>query len=113
MMLYHPDKYSDKVKYEEKAKKINEAYDEIQKKKVIDANYKVINTLREISSYRIYKKYYLKYLKYLPAFILVSVIIMAIISIIMAIASFKKVDSGIFPKMQKQEVSETVLNLNQ
>ena len=26
MMLYHPDKYSDKVKYEEKAKKINEAY---------------------------------------------------------------------------------------
>ena len=89
LMLYHPDRLFSQKIYEEIAKKINQAYREIDELKEKNFHYeKVIkktgdhfpfkNNLNK-NSVRIFN---LRYLKYLPSFILGAVISIAIITIV-------------------------------
>ncbi|MEJ2009200.1 MAG: DnaJ domain-containing protein [Acidobacteriota bacterium] len=98
IVFYHPDKYADRVDYEERAKRINEAYEAIQK---IREDLHVDETVRTIvkrnacySSFNgkamkhLSKKKassYYKYLSRLPTLILVFSILVTIISILLFI----------------------------
>jgi hypothetical protein len=89
IVLYHPDKYPDQKEYEEKAKKINEAYDEIRKIKENAAWYKPVNSVYGDSLPKADAAHYAKYLRYLPLFILVLTIFMAVISILFFLKTIK------------------------
>lgn len=96
LMLYHPDRFFNQKGYEEVAKKINQAYreiDELQEKKshnekVIKNNEKIIKKQRKyipvktnLSEISTTHFFYPKYLKFLPTFIIVAVISIAIFTI--------------------------------
>ena len=82
IVLYHPYKYPDQKEYEEKAKKINEAYEEIQ------AEERSIFPLRPDSRENthmppvINTMPYRRYLRHMPAFILALAILTAIFAIL-------------------------------
>jgi len=89
IVLYHPDKYPGQKEYEEKAKKINEAYEEIQtgERKIplprpdsrVNGDIPpVINTM-----------HYTRYLRRVPAFILALAIFTAILSILFFIRTIQ------------------------
>lgn len=88
LMIYHPDRMSNRKGYEEVAKKINQAHEEIEElqrgklhnEKVIKHNEKVVEKPERYvtSSY-----FYSKYLKLLPTFIIIAVISIAIFTIIL------------------------------
>jgi hypothetical protein len=89
IVLYHPDKYPGQREYEEKAKKINEAYEEIQtrKREVLLPRPDnrgsgdvppVINTM-----------HYARYLRRVPVCILTLAILMAILSILFFIRTIQ------------------------
>lgn len=88
LMLYHPDRLFKQKIYEEMAKKINQAYREIDElkgknfhyEKVIKktGKYFPVKTNLNKNSVRIFN---LRYLKHLPTFILLAVISIAIITI--------------------------------
>lgn len=98
LVFYHPDKYSNRPEYVERAKRINGAYESIQKTgqsfnadDVMGAtilrnadyasiNNEIIGRMRKRSTSSLYK-----YLKRLPAIILLSSLIVCIISMLIFI----------------------------
>lgn len=85
IVLYHPDRYFNQTIIEEKAKKINKIYEEIQKmqaRKIYSSSFKKIS---EISLPQNNKISHVTYLKYIPWIIIALAIIIAIFSILLLI----------------------------
>ena len=81
IVLYHPDKYLNQKIFEEKAKKINEIYAEIQKlikEKACNSPFNNASRMVPLRSSSIFAS---AYLKHLPLLIIGTVIIIAIFSI--------------------------------
>lgn len=104
LMIYHPDRLFSQKTYEEMAKKINQAYREIEELEVKNFHYEKVTenhigkVIKKREKYFSVKtntnKYFIsifnhRYLKYLPAFILVIVISMAIFTIALFIIIHK------------------------
>lgn len=85
IVLYHPDKYLNQRTSEEKAKKINERYEEIQKLKKNEIYYNSFNNASKISPPGSRVIYHSMYLKYLPLFIIGTAVIIAILSILLLV----------------------------
>lgn len=92
IVFYHPDKYSDRRRYEERAKRINAAYEETQKKgegSRLDEDLRTITrrsadyVLTGLSKRNAVFRY--KYLRRLPFFILVFSLFITVISILLFI----------------------------
>jgi hypothetical protein len=83
LLLYHPDKYSNRKDYEERAKKINESYERIRsaKEQVVfhhrPVPEKEVNVRNRAVTGKIRR---FKHLRYLPDFILALAVITAVIS---------------------------------
>jgi hypothetical protein len=89
IVLYHPDKYPDQKEYEEKAKKINEAYKEIQTRET--KNFQPLpdsSVTAEIPPV-MDAAHYTKYLRRVPACILALAIFSAILSILFFIRTIQ------------------------
>jgi hypothetical protein len=82
IVLYHPDRHPDRKGYEEKAKKLNEAYDRIRAIKGRSVAYKPAGSVYGESLPKAGAAHYAGYLKYLPAFILALTIFMAVVSVL-------------------------------
>jgi hypothetical protein len=85
IVLYHPDKYLNQRIYDEKAKKINELYEEIQNLKKNKIYYNSFNNASRISPPGSSRIFHSMYLKYLPLFIVGTAMIIAILSILLLI----------------------------
>jgi DnaJ-domain-containing protein 1 len=88
IVLYHPDRYLNKQLFENRAKKINGIYEElqmIQKQKIYSSPY---NMIKELSLPRTSKIFHVTYLKYLPYIIIVLAIIIAIFSLLLFFFNF-------------------------
>jgi hypothetical protein len=85
IVLYHPDKYLNQRIYEEKAKKINELYEEIQNFKKNNIYYNTFNNASRVSPRGSSRIFHSMYLKYLPLFIIGTAMIIAILSILLLI----------------------------
>ncbi len=98
LMLYHPDRMSNRKGYEEVAKKINQAYRETEElrggkshdEKIIRHNKKMAEKEKEyipvkakFSNTSASQMLNFKYLKFLPTFIIIAVISIAIFTIIL------------------------------
>lgn len=98
IVYYHPDKYSDEQQYEERAKRINEAYKEIRNigeglyvddfpeaafRKNEGPSFPSSRVLRHVSKRR--KSSHHKYLRRLPALILAVSFLVTVISILLFI----------------------------
>ncbi len=88
IVLYHPDKYPNQREYEERAKKINEAYEEIQKVAGIRKSRDIVNYSSEANPPRTGTGLYHRYLKRVPTFILALVIFIAVLSVLLFINSY-------------------------
>jgi hypothetical protein len=81
LLLYHPDKYSNRRDYEERAKKINEAYGKIRSARGHVAGPERPVSVKEVKVKSSTEKIRLvKHLRYLPYFILALAVITAVIS---------------------------------
>ena len=81
IVLYHPDKYLNQKIFEDKAKKINEIYEEIQKiqeRRIISNS---LNSIVKVSLPRSDQTYHVRYLKNIPYIIIALAMIIAIFSI--------------------------------
>lgn len=92
IVLYHPDRHLNESIVEEKAKKINESYEEIQKLKKNELYNNSFNNASRTSPPESRKIFHSMYLKYLPLFIIGIVMIIAILSILLLI--FDKISSN-------------------
>jgi hypothetical protein len=107
LSLYHPDKCSNCRDYEDRAKKINEAYERIRSAKgqvtysVRSAPEKEVKIRSRAGTGTIR---WLKYLKYLPDFILALAVITALISALIFIGILKHPDAHF--QREGQAVSE-------
>lgn len=90
IILYHPDRYPNQAKYEERAKKINQAYAELNRMRGKAVRYEVIKNVRRTSSYPNSKMLYSKYMRRLPAVILTIAVIMAILAVLLLVIRSKK-----------------------
>lgn len=90
IILYHPDKYPNQTKYEEKAKKINQAYAELGRIKEKGVHHEVIRNVRRTSPSPNNRALFLKYMRPLPALILAIAVIMAILAVLLLIARSQK-----------------------
>jgi hypothetical protein len=82
IVLYHPDKYLNQSIFEEKAKKINELYEEIQMLNKNNIYYNSFNNASSISPPESSRIFHFMSLKYLPLLIMGTAMIIAIFSII-------------------------------
>jgi len=101
IVLCHPDKYPDQKEYEEKAKKLNEAYDQIRKTKKHAIPYNPINDVFRDSLPKSDTVHYARYLKYVPTIILALTIFMAVISILLFFKAVKD-DRHLYNKNQRE-----------
>jgi hypothetical protein len=85
IVLYHPDKYLNQKIFEEKAKKINELYEEIRKLEKNKINYNSFNNAAKLSSPSSRRILHSVYFKYLPLIIIGAAMIIAIVSILLLI----------------------------
>jgi len=91
LMLYHPDRMSNQKGYEEVAKKINQAYREIEElggekshnEKMAEKKKEYIPVKTKFSNTSTTQFFNFKYLKFLPTFIIIAVISIAIFTIIL------------------------------
>jgi len=83
IVLYHPDKYLNQKIFEDKAKKINEIYGEIQQMQEQRQYSKSLNTVSGMSHPKNDQAYYVRYLKNIPYIIIALAIIIAILSILL------------------------------
>jgi hypothetical protein len=88
IMLYHPDRYPNQKEYEERAKRINQAYAEIRRmgeKGVLHnvARNEVSANARRPTIVRAGRVHHFRYMKRLPAVILAVAVLMALISIML------------------------------
>ena len=81
IVLYHPDKYFDQKEYEEKAKKINEAYEKIQNMQGENSCHPDVASTKKNDLNRTRRAYDSRYMKKVPAFILALAIFILIISV--------------------------------
>jgi hypothetical protein len=113
--LYHPDKYPNQKKYEERAKKINQAYAEIKRRKEGDTRYEIMHKVKRYHSHGNNRIYYSRHMRRLPAVIIAAAIIMAIISMLLFISRIVKVYSSPRPgrdvKISISEVMSTVSSI--
>jgi len=82
IVLYHPDRYLNAQLFEDRAKKINEIYEElkmIQKQKIYSSPY---NMIKELSLPGTAKIFNVTYFRYLPYIIIVLAIIITIFSLL-------------------------------
>ncbi len=101
IVLYHPDRYPDKKEYEEKAKRLNEAYTQIRKARKGAAWYEPFNdALRDNLPKKAVVHYY-RYLRYLPTLILALTVLMAIVSILLFFKMAKD-DRRMYNKNQRE-----------
>jgi len=89
IVLYHPDRYPDNKEYEEKAKKLNEAYAQIRKAKEHVVWYGPINDVFRDSPPKADAVHHARYLRYLPTLILALTIFIALISILLFFKAVK------------------------
>ena len=87
IVLYHPDKYLNQRIFEEKAIKINELYEEIQKLEKNKINYSSFNNAVKLSPPKNRRILHSMHLKYLPLLIIGAAMIMAILSILLLIVN--------------------------
>ncbi|MDA8106445.1 MAG: J domain-containing protein [Nitrospiraceae bacterium] len=93
IVLYHPDKYpNQREHYEEKAKKINEAYGEIRKEAGMHTSPDTVFYPSGKSPSRTEAAPYRRYLKHVPTVILALVIFIAVVSVLFFINAVK--DTG-------------------
>jgi len=83
IVLYHPDKYLNQKIYADKAKKINEIYEEIQQMQEQKPYSNSLNTISEMSHPRSNRTYHVRYLKNIPYIIIALAIIIAILSVLL------------------------------
>jgi hypothetical protein len=88
--LYHPDKYPNQKKYEERAKKINQAYAEIRQMTEGDARYEIMRKVKRYHPHGSSRIYYSQRMRRLPAVIIAAAIIMAIISMLLFVSRIVK-----------------------
>jgi DnaJ-domain-containing protein 1 len=107
LLLYHPDKYSNRRDYEERAKKINESYERIRSAKGHVAvgpgqpePIKKVKVRRRVGTKKIRR---FKHLRYLPDFILALAVITALISALIFISILRH------PDERSQRAVQTVL----
>lgn len=87
IVLYHPDKYPNQREYyEEKAKKINEAYDEIRKETDVQTSPETFMYPFRAGPSHTEAALYRRYLKHVPTFILALVIFIALVSVVFFIS---------------------------
>lgn len=82
IVLYHPDKYPNQMEYEEKTKKLNEAYEQIRNKKETANPRKASDNVYRATLPKAAAVHYAGFLKYLPFFILAMAVFMAIVSVL-------------------------------
>jgi preprotein translocase subunit Sec63 len=83
--LYHPDKYPNQSKYEERAKKINQAYAEVRRLKERDARDEILYKVKKYHLSKNNRIYYSRRMRRLPVVIVTAAIIIAIISMLLFI----------------------------
>jgi DnaJ-domain-containing protein 1 len=108
LVLYHPDKVQNKKDYEEKAKKINELYEEIraiQKQKHYPGS---LSTVKEIRVSE--ESMPASYSRYLPSVIFTLAIIAAIFSVLLFIIHLLINDSTISSSSELQEKTEIMIS---
>ncbi len=101
IVLYHPDRYPDNKENEEKAKRLNEAYDQIRKAKKCAAWYRPFNEALRDSLPKTAAVHHARYLRYLPTLILALTVLMAVISIFLYFKTAKD-DRQIYNKHQRE-----------
>lgn len=110
IILYHPDKYPNQKKYEERAKKINHAYAEIQRLKERGIHYEVVRNIKKTSFPRTDRIHYFRYMKRLPAVIIGAAILMAIISMLLFVSKIKRIHSVAYPGRETRISRSVVIN---
>lgn len=93
IILYHPDRYPNQKKYEERAKKINQAHAEIQRMKERDIHHEAIKIVKRPSFPTTNKIHYFRYMKRLPAVIIAAAILAAIISMLLFVSKIRRIHS--------------------
>jgi hypothetical protein len=90
LILYHPDRMSNRKGYEEVAKRINQAHEEIEElrgkshgEKMAEKSKEYIPVKAEFSNTSTTQMLNFKYLKFLPTFIIIAVVSIAIFTIIL------------------------------
>jgi hypothetical protein len=107
ILLYHPDKYPNRREYEERAKKINEAYERIRSARGHVAGLRRPESIKKVQVKNrggTGKIRGLKHLRYLPDFILALAVIVALISALVLIGILRHPDAQF--QRQGQSVSE-------
>ena len=110
IILYHPDRYPNQKKYEERAKKINQAYSEIQRMKERGIHYEVIRNVKKTSFPRTNRIHYFRYMKRLPAVIIAAAILAAIISMLLFVSKIKRIHSVAYPDRETRISRSVVIN---
>lgn len=110
IILYHPDRYPNQKKYEERAKKINQAYSEIQRMKERGIHHEAIKIVKRPSFPTTNKIHYFRYMKRLPAVIIAAAILMAIISLLLFIGKIKRIHSVTYPDRETTISRSVVIN---
>ncbi len=89
IVSYHPDKYPNQREYEERAKKINEAYGEICKNSAAHTFREAASRVVSANAQATRAVHHRKYLKHVPIFILALVIFLAVACVVLFISSVK------------------------
>lgn len=101
IVLNHPDRYPNQKEYEEKAKKLNEAYDKIRKTKEHAIPCRPINNILRNGLPKADTRHYARYLKYVPTIILALTIFFAVISVLLFLKTVKD-DRHLYNKNQRE-----------
>ena len=114
IILYHPDRYPNQKKYEERAKKINQAYAEIKQIEESDIRHEVVKNevvknVRKPALVRTGRIHYFRYMKRLPAVIIAAAVLIALISMLLFVSKLRKIHSVAYPHKENQEISGNTL----
>jgi len=127
IVLYHPDRYPNQKKYEERAKKINQAhaeiqqisnqqsgiyqaYSEIRQMKERDIHHEATRIVKRPSFPTTNKIHYFRYLKRLPAVIIAAAILAALISMLLLVSKIKRIHSVTYPDRETRISTNVVIN---
>lgn len=110
IILYHPDRYPNQKNYEERAKKINQAYAEIQRMKERGIHHEAIKIVKRPSFPTTNKIHYFRYMKRLPAVIIAAAILAAIISMLLFVSKIKRIHSVAYPERETRIAWSVAIN---
>ncbi|MDA8242452.1 MAG: J domain-containing protein [Nitrospiraceae bacterium] len=88
IVLYHPDKYPNQREYEERAKKINEAYEEIRKEAKMCNSRDIVTHTSMANPLQSETALYRRHLKRVPTFTLALAIFIVVLSILLFINAY-------------------------